>query len=222
MFDENDGDDLEDRDFFNSFVAGDDESIEDDNIAMESSQVEETQTSNLTEDTDMSFPPTRQSSSVSTLSNAGAGRLQSTNVVNSNVVRSLPFTRQASSISSTTNNVSASILNPANVSAPISLPVIRRGSRPVAGGQGDMNFLGNIFMQNMFMNQIRWEEERKERAEERERKEEQRLIREQDRERERISREQERERDRQSFMHMMAMMMAANKSSNKDDDRKQN
>jgi len=60
----------------------------------------------------------------------------------------------------------------------------------------------------MLKNQMRWEEERKER----ERREEQRMIREQERERERIIREQERERDRQSFMQMMVMMMCGNKS----------
>lgn len=66
-------------------------------------------------------------------------------------------------------------------------------------------------MQSMVMNQMRWDEERKERAEERERREEQRIIREQERERERIIREQERERERQMFMQMMVMMMSRNK-----------
>ena len=70
-------------------------------------------------------------------------------------------------------------------------------------------------MQSMIMNQMRWDEERKERAEERDRREEQRIIR--DQERERIIREQERERDRQSFMQLMVMMMSGNKSK-KDED----
>lgn len=197
MFDENDGDDLEDRDLLDSFVVGDDESMEEDNNAMERNLgIQDSQVSNLSDDGVMTSYPTRVSTSEST---------------NSNTVRSLPFTRQASSISSSSNNVAATILNPSNVSLPVSLPVARKGVRSVASGQGEINSFGNIFMQSMVMNQMRWDEERKERAEERERREEQRIIREQERERERIIREQERERERQSFMQMMVMMMSRNK-----------
>jgi len=198
MFDDNEGDDLEDREFLESFVADEYESPEEDNNALETNLgIEETQNSNLTEDS-LLLPSTRQLTSVSTASNT---------------VRSLPFTRQASSISSSSNIVSASILNPANVSVPVSLPVVRRGTRSVPGAQTEVQSFNNIFMQSMLMNQARWEEERRERAEERERREEQRLIREQERER-------ERERDRQSFMQMMAMMM--NNSSKKTDDERRN
>ena len=236
MFDDNDGDDLEDRDFLESFVAEDDESMEEDNNVLERNLgIQDSQMSNLSDDGGMISPPTRVSTSVSTINNSVVGLSQSFNVSNSNAVRSLPFTRQASSISSSSNNVAATILNPANVALPVSLPVARKGVRSVASGQGEINSFGGMFMQSMIMNQMRWDEERKERAEERDRREEQRIIKEQERERERqerereriirdqerererIVREQERDRERQSFMQMMVMMMSGNKSK-KDED----
>jgi len=116
MFDENDGDDLEDRDFLESFVAGDDQSMEEDNNLLERNLgIQDSQISNLSDDGGMTSSPTRVSTSVSTVTNAVVGLSHSSNVLNSNTVRSLPFTRQASSISSSSNNVAATIVNPANV-----------------------------------------------------------------------------------------------------------